>query len=137
MGDPPTAPAPQPQAVEIEVDDRRRVKGEQLADDQPANDRNTERAAQFGAFAEPDRQRQRPEHRSHRRHHDRPEALEAGLIDRLARTQTLAAFGVESEIDHHYRVLLDDPDQQDDADQRHNAELGIGDDQREYRADPS
>ena len=39
---------PETQAVEIEVDDRCGVEGRQLADDQPADDRNPEWAAQFG-----------------------------------------------------------------------------------------
>src|SRR6516165_3250515 len=85
MANSPAQLGPQTEAVEIEVDDWRGVEGQHLTDKQAADDRNAEGPTQFGAFAEPDRQRQRPEHRRHRRHHDRPEAFEAGLIDRLAR----------------------------------------------------
>jgi hypothetical protein len=80
----PASLPPKAEAIEIEVNNRRRVKGQELANDQPADDRNAEWAAQFGALAEPNRQRHRPEHRRHRCHDDRPEAFEAGLIDRLA-----------------------------------------------------
>ena len=34
----------------------------------------------------------------------------------LARRHAFVALGVEREVDHHDRVLLDDADQQDDAD---------------------
>ena len=68
---------PQAEAVEIEIDHRRRVERQHLADHQPADDRDAERPAQLGAFAEADRQRQRAEHRRHRRHHDRAEAQQA------------------------------------------------------------
>src|SRR6202011_947767 len=132
----PAALRRQPEAVEIEVNDGRRVEGQQLADEQPADDRDPERLAQFGTLAKAERQRHRPEHRRHRRHDDRPETFEAGLINRLARCQTLAALSIEGEIYHHDRVLFDDPDQQNDTDHRHDAELGIGDDQCQDRADP-
>ena len=32
----------------------------------------------------------------------------------------LLALGLKREVDHHDGVLLDDPDQKDDADQRHH-----------------
>src|ERR1700719_1123925 len=44
MADPPATPAPQTQAVEIEIDHRGGIKCQQLADHQPADDRNAERA---------------------------------------------------------------------------------------------
>ena len=49
---------PEAQPVEIQVDDRGGVEGEQLADDQPADDGDAERAAQLTAGAQPERQRQ-------------------------------------------------------------------------------
>jgi hypothetical protein len=45
--------------VEVEIDDGCRVEGQQLADEQPADDRNPERAAQFGTLSEADRERHR------------------------------------------------------------------------------
>ena len=41
---------------------------------------------------------------------------QAGLVDRLARALALDPLGLQGEVDHHDRVLLDDADQQDDAD---------------------
>ena len=75
------------EAVEIDVDHRRRIERQDLADDQAADDRDAERLAQLRAVAEAERQRQRAQHRRHGRHQDRPEAQQAGLVDRLARAR--------------------------------------------------
>ena len=61
-----------------------------------------------------------------RRHHDRPEARKAGLVNRLRRRQPALAFAVEREVHHHDAVLLDDADQQDDADEGDHRQLGAG-----------
>jgi hypothetical protein len=51
----PPAPLRRPsEAIEIEVDYGRRVEGQNLADEQSADDRNAEWAAQFGTLAESD-----------------------------------------------------------------------------------
>jgi hypothetical protein len=42
---------------------------------------------------------------------------------------------LERHVDHHDGVLLDDTDQQDDADQRDQAEFGAKQQQRQHRAD--
>src|SRR5690348_15615128 len=47
------------EAIEQEVDDRRREQREDLTRDQAADDRDAERLPQLGAFAEADRERQR------------------------------------------------------------------------------
>ena len=44
------------------------------------------------------------------------------------------ALGIEGKVDHHDGVLLHNADQQDDADERNDAELGARDQQREQRA---
>jgi adenylate kinase family enzyme len=64
-------------------------------------------------------------------------AQQARLLDRFARALALIALRVECEVDHHDRVLLDDADQQDDADDAHHAQVGARDQQREQRADPA
>ena len=46
----PSSGAPQPQAIEIQVHDRRRVERQHLADDQAADDGDAERLAQLRAF---------------------------------------------------------------------------------------
>src|SRR6267378_909183 len=47
LADPPWASHPQPKVIEVEIDDGCCVEGQQLAHDQPADDRNPERVAQF------------------------------------------------------------------------------------------
>ena len=58
-----------------------------------------------------------------RGHHDGAEPHQTGTQDRLLRRQSLGALDLQCEIDHQDRVLLDDADQQDHADQRDDAEL--------------
>ena len=89
---------------------------------------------QLRPLAGSQRQRQRAEHGGEGRHHDRPEAQQARLGDRLARRQPLA-LGLEGEVDHHDRVLLDDADQQNDADRGDDGELDLEQLQRDQRAD--
>ena len=61
------------QALHREIDDRGRVKREQLAEQQPADDGDAERVAQLRAGSAFERQRNGAEQRRQRRHHDRPE----------------------------------------------------------------
>src|SRR5258708_28106013 len=119
------APAGEPmrEAVEIEVDDRRGVEGEPLRHEQAADNGDAERAAQLGAGALADGERQAAADRGEGRHHDRPEAQQAGFVERLERAPAVLALGLEREVDHHDGVLLDDADQQDDADQSDDAEI--------------
>src|SRR5215813_13061414 len=65
LAGPPRASRPQPELVEIEIGGGGRVVGEQLADEQPADDRDPEPAAEFSTLAKPDRERHRPEYRRH------------------------------------------------------------------------
>ena len=60
---------------------------------------------------------------------------QAGLINRIERAFAFIAFSVQREIDHHDRILLHNADQQNDADQRDNTEIGAAYDQRKQRAD--
>src|SRR5437763_432678 len=74
---------PQPATFDIDVVDRRNVERQQLRNEQSADDSQSERSPRFGAGSEPQRNRQRADERAHRRHHDRPEAHETRLVDRL------------------------------------------------------
>src|SRR5215471_20515995 len=104
------------QAIEIQEDDRRGVERQKLAQCQPANDCIAERLAYLGAGSTAEHERHGAEHRRHRRHENRAETLDASLIDRLLRREPLLALGMKGEVDHHDAVLLDDADQQEDAD---------------------
>src|SRR5690348_12283358 len=90
--------------------------------------------AQFRARAAADHQGQSAEQGSDRRHHDRAKAQQGRLVDRLARRFSFVAFGLERKVDHHDRVLLDDADEQNDADDRDDTEIIARDDQRQQRA---
>ena len=73
----------------------------------------------------PKRDRQRAHQRRHRGHHDRPEAHDAALEDRLGRALALGALRVEREVDHHDGVFLHQADQHDDADEGEQVELHV------------
>src|SRR5579863_1274251 len=107
----PQALEPFAEIVEVEEDDRGRVEGQRLRDDEPADDGDPQRVAQLRAFAGAERQRQRAEQGGEGGHHDRAEAQEASLLDRLAGVAPLALRG-KREIDHQNRVLLHDADEQ-------------------------
>ena len=94
------------QPIECQIDDRRGVKREQLAEDQSANDGDAERTAQFGADTGAEGQRQGAEKRRHGSHHDGTETQQAGLVDGVERRLPFLAFGLESEVDHHDGVFL-------------------------------
>ena len=60
---------------------------------------------------------------------------QAGLVNGFDGRQSVIALGLQGEVDHHDGVLLHDAYEQQDADQRHDAEIGSGDEQREDGAD--
>ena len=121
--------------VERQIDHRRRVERQQLAQQQAADDGNAERKAQLGAGAAFDRQRQRAEQRGQRRHHDRAEAQQAGLHDGFVGRHALMPLRLQREVDHHDRVLLDDAHQQNDADQADHRQVLPEQHQRQDGAD--
>ncbi len=118
----------------VGVDDGREVEREHLREDESADHREPERPARFAAGAEPGRDRQRAEQRRHRRHHDRAEPDEAAFVDRFGRRHAELALGVEREVDLHDRVLLDDPDQHDQADKGIDIQLVAESPERDERA---
>ena len=65
------------QIVEEDVDHRRGVQRQHLAEDQAADHRDAQRLAQLRADARAERQRNAAEQRRHGGHHDRPEAQQA------------------------------------------------------------
>jgi hypothetical protein len=83
----------------------------------------------------PSIKRHAAEQGGHRRHHDRAEPQQRRLADRGLGLQMLVALGRDREVDHHDAVLLDDADQQHDADQRDQAEVEPEQHQDRERAD--
>ena len=111
------------QTIEIEEDDRGCIERQELAQGQPPDDGIAERLAYLGARSGAEHERHGPKHRRHRRHENRPEAFDASLIDRLLRREALFSLGVKGEVDKHNAVLLDDADQQEDADDGNHAQI--------------
>ena len=121
--------------VEEEIDDGGGEEGEHLRDEQAADDGDAQGLAQFGADAHADGKRQSAEHGGEGGHHDGTEAHQACLVDGFDGRQALFALGLQGKVDHHDGVLLHDSDEQENADQGHDAEIGAGDEQGENRAD--
>ena len=102
--------------VESEIDHRRRVKRQQLAENQAPNDGDAEGAAELGTNPGSQSKRQTAKQRGHGGHHDGPETKETSFIDGVKGRFAFLAFGFEREINHHDGVFLDYADKENDAD---------------------
>ena len=120
--------------IEKDVNDRRGVKGERLAEQQSADHCNTQRTPQFGSKASSEGQRDTGEQRRHGGHHDGAEAQQTGVIDGVRRVLPMLALAFQREIDHHDAVLLHDADQQNNADDGDDAQILTEDHERQERA---
>ena len=123
------------QAVEPEIDNRRGVQGEQLADQQTAHNRDSQGMTQFRSCASTKSQRQTAEQRCHGGHHDGTETQQAGLKNCFLRWFVFDSFRFEGEVNHHDGVLLHDANQQNDPDQANDTEIVAGDQQRQDGSD--
>src|SRR5215831_17281030 len=131
------APEPDLHAVEIKINHRRSVERQELAQREAADHGVAERLAQLRARAVAERERKAREHRGRRRHQDRAEAQQAGFADGGDRRHAIVAFGRDGEVDQHDAVLLDDADQENDADDADHREIHVAELQRQQRADAS
>ena len=122
------------QVVEENVDHRRGVEGEHLAQEQAADHGDAQRPAQLRPDSRSDRQRDSAQQRGHGGHHDGTKAQQAGLVDRIGRVQAPLPFSFQGEVDHHDAVLFHDADEQDDADNCHHAQILVKQNEREQRA---
>src|SRR5262245_51628936 len=129
------APEPDLHAVEIKINDRRGVERQQLAQRETADHGVAERLTQLRARAVTEGERYAREHRGRRRHQDRAEAQQAGFADRRDRRHVMVAFGHDRKVDQHDAVLLDDADQENDADDADHREIHVAELQRQQRAD--
>ena len=112
------------QPIQVQVDHRRGVQRQHLAERQTAHHREAQRPAKLGSRPVPQHQRHTRQHRRQRRHQDRPEPQQARLPDRILRRHAAATFRGDREVHHHDAVLLHDADQQDHADQSRSDRSG-------------
>src|SRR5260370_10058628 len=87
-----------PRLLEIDVDHRRDEQRQQLRHEEPADHGEAQGAAQLGAGAEADGDRQAAHDRRHGGHHDRPEAQQARLVGRLFGTGVAHAPALERRV---------------------------------------
>ena len=126
---------PRLEAVHVDVDDGRGEEREHLADDEATDDGDAEGAAKLGADAGAESERQSAEEGGHGSHQNGAEAQEAGFVNGVERRGFLFALELDGEIDHEDGVLLDDADQEDDADEGDHVQVGTGKFDGENRAD--
>src|SRR5262245_17762829 len=98
------APAPVPEqpaleVVEVEIDHRRRIERQDLRQCQTSDNGIAEWLPYLRAHTRSHHHGYRAEHGRHRRHQDRPEALDAGLVDRLFSIQAFIVFGMQGKVD--------------------------------------
>ena len=111
------------QPVEIDIDDWRRIEGKNLRQSEAADDGVAERLTDLRSDPRAEHHRHGTEHRRHRGHEDRTEALDAGLVDQFLGRQTFILFGLQGEVHEHDAVFLDDADEQDDTDDCNHAQI--------------
>ena len=131
------APAGKPvtQVLEEKINDGRSEKGESLRDKQAADNGDAEGLAQFRASADAYGEGDRAEHGGQGGHHDRSEPDQAGLVDGVLGFGVFGSFGFDGEIDHKDGVLLDDADQENDADEGNEREFEAGGHERQESPD--
>src|SRR6516164_3577554 len=116
-----TEPARHP--IEEDVNDRRRVESEYLAEQKSTHHDDPERTPQLGSEAPPESQRQPREQSRHRSHHDRAEAEQTGLVDSIGWTSVVLSLFLKREVHHHDSVLLHDADEQNNPDDGDDVEV--------------
>src|SRR6266436_5731862 len=84
-------------AIHINVNDRRGEECEHLAEDQSADDGDTQGTAQLRANASAKSKRESAEECGHGGHHDGAKAQQAGLVDGFDRTLAFQALRLHSE----------------------------------------
>src|SRR4029077_8479153 len=83
------------ETIEENVDDGRGVEREHLAQQEATDHGYAKRAAEFGAVARAESERDAAEQRGHRGHHDGTEAQKARFEDRVAGTLAVLALRLE------------------------------------------
>src|SRR5258708_11576341 len=130
-------PNPRLQAIHVDVNDRRGEERKHLAENEAADDGGGKRGGQLGANSRAKRERHGREKGGHGGHQNRTETQQAGLVDRVDGRQSLFPFHLNRKINHENGVFLNDADQEDDADERDDVQIGLDELDREERADAS
>ena len=128
--------APSREPIERQVRHRCGEQREHLRKQQATDDGDAERPSKLRAGAIAECQRKRSEQYGERRHHDRTEAQQARLLDCFLGREPFNPLRNDGEVDHQDRILLHDADEQENADERDDAQLRLGDKQRHQRANP-
>ncbi len=110
------------QILHVKENDGRYEQREDLGDHEPTDHCHTKRLAKLGACSCTDGDGDRTHEGSKGCHHDRPETHETGFTNGIGRGFT-GSLADKREVNHHDRILLDDTDQHQDADNRNHAKI--------------
>src|SRR5690348_8259150 len=130
---PPDSVPPVLEAIKVEVYNRGCVKGQQLADEQPADDCNSQGAAEFRSGSCAEGEGSGAEYGCHGGHHDRAKTQQARLVNRVARIFAFGPLGGKSEIYHQDGVLFHNPNQQNNSNNRYDCQVGSREHQGQQR----
>ncbi len=125
------------EAVEIDVYDRSGEEGKHLAEDKAADNRYAQGTAELGADTRAEGERHGAKKSGHGGHHDGPETQQASLVNRIDRILPSLALDLNGKINHQNGVLLDEADEENDADKRDDVQIRLDELNREERADAS
>src|SRR5258708_19680851 len=100
--------------IQVDVNDWRSEKSEHLAQDESADNRDSQGAAKFRSHTVAQRKRKRAEQRRHGGHHDGTEAQQASLINSVESGLAFQALGLDRQIAHQHPLFLTDTNHQAD-----------------------
>src|SRR5690348_11429253 len=130
-----TAAEPELETIHVEINDGCGEESQKLAENEAADDGDTERATEFGAGAMAEGERERAEERCHGGHENWPETQQARLVNGFDGREAFLRFRLHGEVNHEDGVFLDDADEQNNADQCDEREFGFEKHHGEERAD--
>ena len=93
-----------------------------------------ESSARFAAGTEAEREGMSRHQRTHRRHHDLPEAQQTALVNGVVRAFAVM-LRLDGEINHHDGVFLHDADEHDEADETIDVQIQMKQHQCQQRAE--
>src|SRR6266478_4962071 len=123
------------QPVEEDVDDRSGIERQDLAEKQTTHHRNAQRTPEFRADTGTEGEGYTRKERRQSCHHDGTETQERSFVNRLRGGEAASPFSLQSKINDHDAVLLDDTDQQNDPDDGNNPEILPEEHECQQRAD--
>src|SRR5580704_11057076 len=121
----------QSDSVHVHIHHWSSEEGQQLAYEQPADNRDSQRPVQLRTSSGAQGKRQAAQQRRHRRHHDRSETQDTSIKNRFDGLLPLASFNLKRHVDHHDGVLFHQTNEQNDSNRPNHIQLIVRQKQRQ------